>query len=275
MEFGIEHINPHFFKKNNPYNLTQSCYNLILTQQSTCSLIINNRNIELESHSMLFYTSGTKIRINEEENFSFHHSYFSDLFYCITKKDSSLIKQILILGHPSEGYVKITIPEDYIEFSKFIVGELTQAKENIQNPMIKSLIHVILTQIFIYLFLKLTDNPNTATSLNGLENNLLWKFQELINENVQHQKNVSFYAENLRTTPRRLAAVTKKGLSKTPKELITDGLIKKAKHKLVYTDCSIKEIAWELGFNDENNFSSLFHKKTGSTPTEIRKSLVI
>src|SRR5690606_4111997 len=233
MEFGIEYINPDYFKQNYTYNLTRSCYNIILTQQNPCSLIINNRSIEVESHSLIFYTSVTKIRVNEEESFSFHLVYFSELFYCITEKDISLIKRILTLGHPSEGYVKITISESYIEFSKFIVGELTQAKENIQNPMIRSLIHLIITQVFIYLFLKLSESQPTAIALNRLENNLLWKFQELINENVQHQKNVTFYAEHLKTTPKRLAAITKKGLSKTPKELIIDGLIKKAKQKLV------------------------------------------
>lgn len=273
MEFGIEHISSENLKKNATYNLTQSCYNLIITQETRNNVIINNRNVDLEPYSVLFYTSLTKIKI--KENFSFQYVFFSDLFYCISEKDSSLIKQVLTMGHPSEGYVKIVIPKDYIDFSQFMVGELTQAKDKIPNPLVKDLIHLMLTQTFIYIFLELSKNQITPTAINSHERKLLWKFQELINEHVQQQKNVSFYAETLRISPRRLAAITKKSLSKTPKEVITDGLIKKAKQKLFYTDSSIKEIAWELGFNDENNFSSLFHKKTGLTPTELRNSLVI
>ncbi|NGM74209.1 helix-turn-helix domain-containing protein [Sphingobacterium sp. SGL-16] len=273
MEFGIEHISAENLKKNATYNLTQSCYNLIITQETRNNVIINNRNVDLEPYSVLFYTSLTKIKL--KENFSFQYVFFSDLFYCISEKDSSLIKQVLTMGHPSEGYVKIVIPKDYIDFSQFMVGELTQAKDKIPNPLVKDLIHLMLTQTFIYIFLELSKNQITPTAINSHERKLLWKFQELINERVQQQKNVSFYAETLSISPRRLAAITKKSLSKTPKEVITDGLIKKAKQKLFYTDSSIKEIAWELGFNDENNFSSLFHKKTGLTPTELRNSLVI
>jgi hypothetical protein len=41
MEFGIEHISPENLKKNATYNLTQSCYNLIITQETRNNVIIN------------------------------------------------------------------------------------------------------------------------------------------------------------------------------------------------------------------------------------------
>ncbi|MEJ0057659.1 MAG: helix-turn-helix domain-containing protein [Bacteroidota bacterium] len=54
------------------------------------------------------------------------------------------------------------------------------------------------------------------------------------------------------------------GLS--PKEFITNRLMLEAKRRLYYSeDPSIKELAYELGFNDPEYFSRLFKKETGKT----------
>ena len=39
---------------------------------------------------------------------------------------------------------------------------------------------------------------------------------------------------------------------------------------LRYTEMSIKEIAYELGFDNPNYFSSLFTQEEGCSPSEIR-----
>jgi AraC-like DNA-binding protein len=56
-----------------------------------------------------------------------------------------------------------------------------------------------------------------------------------------------------------------------PGQYHLDLKIRRAREMLVSTDMSIKEIAYELGFNSIHYFSRTFRKKTGSSPTEIRK----
>jgi AraC-like DNA-binding protein len=41
---------------------------------------------------------------------------------------------------------------------------------------------------------------------------------------------------------------------------------------LVSTDRTVKEIAYDLGFQSIHYFSRIFKKKTGVAPSEIRKS---
>ena len=53
---------------------------------------------------------------------------------------------------------------------------------------------------------------------------------------------------------------------------IHEKLINKAKEKLSTTELSISEIAYELGFEHAQSFSTLFKKKTKMSPLEFRQS---
>jgi AraC-like DNA-binding protein len=49
-------------------------------------------------------------------------------------------------------------------------------------------------------------------------------------------------------------------------------LIEKAKEKLSTTNLSISEVAYQLGFEHPQSFSTLFKTKTNLSPLEFRKS---
>lgn len=59
------------------------------------------------------------------------------------------------------------------------------------------------------------------------------------------------------------------GLS--PKELVSDFRLKKARMMLEKTDTTIAEIAYKTGFNDPVYFTRLFRTTFGQTPTQYRK----
>lgn len=49
--------------------------------------------------------------------------------------------------------------------------------------------------------------------------------------------------------------------------------IKEAEYSLVFTNKSIAEIGNELGYNYTSQFSTIFRKEVGITPSQYRKSL--
>jgi AraC family transcriptional activator of pobA len=55
-------------------------------------------------------------------------------------------------------------------------------------------------------------------------------------------------------------------------QLIHERLIEKAKEKLSTTNLSVSEIAYALGFEHSQSFSTLFKKKTNSSPLEFRQA---
>ena len=59
-------------------------------------------------------------------------------------------------------------------------------------------------------------------------------------------------------------------LGKSAKHVIIEKLIAESKKMLSYTNYTISQIAYELGFSDEGNFTNFFKKHTKKNPSEMR-----
>lgn len=73
--------------------------------------------------------------------------------------------------------------------------------------------------------------------------------------------------------PNSLGRITKMHFSKTLSGLIADWIIIEAKRELYLTNKTIKEIAYELGYDDEYYFSRFFKSKTDVSPQSYRDTV--
>lgn len=60
-------------------------------------------------------------------------------------------------------------------------------------------------------------------------------------------------------------------LGRNAKSLIDEQLIMRARHELKFTDKSVKEVGFELGFNTPDYFTYFVKKHTGLSPSQLRK----
>jgi AraC-type DNA-binding domain-containing proteins len=81
---------------------------------------------------------------------------------------------------------------------------------------------------------------------------------------------VKYCAEAMNLSPNYFSDLLKSETGKNTQEHIHFYLLEKAKGMLVNSSQSINEIAYELGFEYPQNFSKLFKKKTGISPTSFR-----
>jgi len=81
---------------------------------------------------------------------------------------------------------------------------------------------------------------------------------------------VKYCAEAMNLSPNYFSDLLKSQTGKNTQEHIHYYLLEKAKNLLVSSDKSINEIAYELGFEYPQNFSKLFKKKLGVSPTIYR-----
>ena len=56
----------------------------------------------------------------------------------------------------------------------------------------------------------------------------------------------------------------------TPIKLLHDRIIAEAKRNLLYSDMSVAQIAYWLGFEDTSYFSRFFHRLCGEPPARFR-----
>jgi AraC family transcriptional activator of pobA len=99
---------------------------------------------------------------------------------------------------------------------------------------------------------------------------LLMKYLSLIDEFYKKEKSMAFYADKLNITPNYLNIICKKHLGKTAYSLIKSRLSLEAKRLLSISSITVKELAFELGFQDPVNFSKFFREETGASPSDFR-----
>lgn len=91
-------------------------------------------------------------------------------------------------------------------------------------------------------------------------------FKQYVENNLSDQPSIQNIAEHLSLNTNSLYNLVKQYSGISPKEFITNRIILEAKRRLYYSEIpSIKELAYELGFNDPEYFSRLFKKETGQT----------
>ncbi|HEY1190004.1 MAG TPA: AraC family transcriptional regulator [Gemmata sp.] len=96
------------------------------------------------------------------------------------------------------------------------------------------------------------------------------ELRELVEKHYRRMHAPADFADLLGTTPKTLGRLVKAHLGKTLTELIQERVLNHAKWELLHTLRPVKEIAREVGYDDELYFSRLFKKATGRAPTEFR-----
>lgn len=96
------------------------------------------------------------------------------------------------------------------------------------------------------------------------------KFVQMVQENVQEQHGVKFYAAALCMTQGNLTRIIKNVTGKGPKSLIEEELLKKSEAILDGELLTIYIVAEQLGFKSSSSFINFFRFHKGCTPTEYR-----
>jgi AraC family transcriptional activator of pobA len=81
---------------------------------------------------------------------------------------------------------------------------------------------------------------------------------------------VESYAQELGVSLGQLTRLCREVLGMSTIEAINARVVHEARRELVYSSLSIKQVAAELGFDDEAYFGRFFKKQTGMRPTEFR-----
>ncbi len=100
-------------------------------------------------------------------------------------------------------------------------------------------------------------------------------FKIAVETHLTEQQSITAIANNLSVTTNNLYNIVKEFSGVSPKGFITNRLLLEAQRKLFYSETSVKELAYELGFNDPDYFSKLFKKNTRKSITQFVKTFKI
>lgn len=97
--------------------------------------------------------------------------------------------------------------------------------------------------------------------------------KETIEKDFKSKHSAGDYANALNISTKALGKITKTHLNKTITALISERIVIEAKRELYLTNKSVKEIAYELGYDDEYYFSRFFKNNTDVSPQFYRETV--
>lgn len=184
--------------------------------------------------------------------------------YCIHFDESTIDKK-------TAGILSTSINKFHFDFDaagtekiKLIMERLeseTSGKDVLRDIMIKNLV----SEIVIEMIRKSTDGT-LQSSMPAVQ-----QIMAYVNANFRKHINLETIAGDLSFTPNYLGHIFKQHAGSTFNEYLNTMRLKYACNLLTVSDLSVKEIAFESGYNSVEYFMYIFKKKIMMTPGEYRK----
>ena len=99
------------------------------------------------------------------------------------------------------------------------------------------------------------------------------QFQQLLRKNLFRSRRVSYYANQLAMSTKKLNMITQEMVNLPVKTYIISSLILEIKRILANSSMTVNEVGYEAGFDEPTNFVKFVKKHTCMTPAELRKTL--
>lgn len=96
------------------------------------------------------------------------------------------------------------------------------------------------------------------------------RFLVLVEKKFQQEHKVEFYAKELKITPKALTQKISKILGVSAGTVIQERVLVEAKRMLSYTNQSVADIGYDLGYEDPNYFARFFRQHVGMAPGKYR-----
>lgn len=154
--------------------------------------------------------------------------------------------------------------KDFQELSK--LSEIMRREFNDAREMHDLCLQSLLTAFLIQTIRSYQHQLKQQKTLTIIE-----RFKDLVERHFKEQHAVEFYAKEIKTSGKALTMQLSRSLGKPPRQLIQDRIMLEAKRYLAFSDLSVAEIGYELGFDDANYFSRFFRLHEKKTPAQFRK----
>lgn len=199
--------------------------------------------------------------------------HFHSDFFCIHKHQT----EVTCNGILFNNIYQVPFFEVDEALQTTLNNTIEQIRSEMQNPGLAQY-ELLISYMKIFLIAasrsKAQQQPLTVPSTGGKKDPvILQNLKEAIDNDFKSKHTPKDYADLLNISPNALARLTKKHFNKTLTHLITERIIIEAKRELYLTNKSIKEVAYELGYEDEYYFSRLFKKNANISPQVYRETV--
>ncbi len=241
-----------------------SFFALLFVTKGTGNHHIDLKKYNLEVGSVLKIAKGQIHAFQKDATYEGYLLVFTEDFVLNYFSQSS----INVILHFYNYHLTKPIANDKIlneTFLNQLILELETENTYGQKNIIAALLDLYLLQL---------ERKSPSNNLKGNDSkhyDTFLQFKNLVESNYTNTRNVKEYAKMLFISTKFLNQVVKDFALNTAKTFIDDYVILEAKRAIVSTEKSLKEIAFEIGFDEVTNFTKFFKNRIGISPKDFRK----
>ena len=246
--------------KNHPF------YSMVLVTKGKGIVVADVSTFAFEEHSLMSFAIYQPFKISgslEGLWITFHPSFF-----CLHKHRNEVSCNGVLFNNIYDSPVLSLDPPEMSALS-MIAGEMTT---ELQSPALAQS-EVLISYLKIFLINASRAKLKTAETGPLRTPGILETLKETIEQHFKTLHSPAGYADLLHISPKALNKVTKTHFNKTLSAMISERIIIEAKRELYLTVKPIKQIAYELGFDDEFYFSRFFKNNVAVSPQGFRDTI--
>ncbi len=257
------------FNQINRYNY----YSLIWIRKGSGTAKIDFSEYEFAENTMFAITPYQPFMLVEKDSIEGVVLNFHPDFFCIHKHHRQVACNGVLFNNIYNPPMLCVTDETRLQFEMLIsqMGVEIQKADLAQYELLVSYLKIFLITA------SRSKAKQQPEELNALPDDqkpfILQKLKNLIEAHYKTKHSAGDYAELLNISPKALAKITKNHFNKTMTNLISERIIIEAKRELYLTNKSVKEIAYELGYDDEHYFSRFFKNNADISPKTYRDTV--
>ena len=216
--------------------------------------------------ALLFSTPLQVIYLENSESVKCTELQFHGDFYCIEFHRTEVRCNGLLFNNIYIDPIVILTGKEAKVFDKL----LDDLKEELNNETLSDIVPRAYLQLFLAKSSSIKMNAVSNKNNDSERDELMEQFSQLLDEHFLNLRKPADYAELLSMSRDNFTRRCTRYFRKSPSQLIQEKLMLEAKKQLHLTRQSIKEIAYNLQFQDEFYFSRVFKKFTKVSPQVFR-----
>ncbi|HJH63485.1 MAG TPA: helix-turn-helix transcriptional regulator [Bacteroides mediterraneensis] len=151
---------------------------------------------------------------------------------------------------------------------------VNEMEEEIRNEGLfahSDLLKYLIKMLLIYVQRTGERGHGLPLCINNAANRTFVRFRQSLEHHYRSMHTVKEYAAHLNVSTKTLTNCVYESSHSTPLALINDRIVLEAKRQLLHSSLKVKEIAFQLGFEDPSYFIKFFKRYVGCLPAEFRE----
>ncbi|WP_353718631.1 helix-turn-helix domain-containing protein [Dyadobacter sp. 676] len=234
--------------------------NFFFQEDGRARLMVDFREVELEGSGVFCILPGqVHYPLHTEGSYGWFLAVDMSL---LDEHHRSVVDEYALHGFP----VSVdTRQADMLTRSLGLLLDLYQSPGEYGQQVVQSMLKTCLG-----IFTSLFEREILQQTVQSRPSSITTQFRKLLSQHFKTVKSPSEYAGMLNITSSYLNEVVKETSGQPVSHWIQNEVMMEAKRLLYYTDLSIKEIAFGLGYEDHAYFSRLFRKVSGRSAGQFR-----